>query len=88
MLARPPRSGDARGMSRSLDSPEGRLNIGAVAEHGAFEVEYAQDDEATVTTSEQDAGLMFFLTRLYTRLQQLGTVGAVDLSEYARPLEA
>jgi hypothetical protein len=32
--------------------------------------------------------LMFFLTRLYTRLQQLGTVGAVDLAAYAQPLQS
>jgi len=58
-----------------------------VAEGGSFEVLYGDDGEPTVTTSEPEAGLMFFLTRLYTRLQQLGTVGAVDLSAYARPLE-
>jgi hypothetical protein len=29
---------------------------------------------------------MFFLTRLYTRLQQLGTVTAIDLADYARDL--
>jgi hypothetical protein len=68
-------------------SSDGRLDIGAVAEHGAFEVHY---DSGTpeVTTSEPHAGLMFFLARLYTRLQQLGTVGAVDLSAYAQPLQS
>lgn len=67
--------------------PAGRLDIGAVAEHGAFEVLYDDGKPPTVTTSEPETGLMFFLTRLYTRLQQLGTVGAVDLSAYSRPLE-
>jgi hypothetical protein len=67
--------------------PAGRLDIGAIAEHGAFEVLYGEDNMPGVTMSEPEAGLMFFLTRLYTRLQQLGTVGAVDLSAYARPLE-
>lgn len=66
---------------------EGRLDIGAVAEQGAFEVTY-DAGEPELTLSEPQAGLMFFLTRLYTRLQQLGTVVAVDLSAYARPLQS
>jgi hypothetical protein len=68
-------------------SSDGSLDIGAVAEDGAFEVHY-DSGKPEVTTSEPHAGLMFFLTRLYTRLQQLGTVGAVDLSAYAQPLQS
>lgn len=65
----------------------GQLDFGVTAEHGAFEVSYG-DDGFDLTVSEAEAGLMFFLTRLYTRLQNLGTVTAIDLSEYGRPLEA
>jgi hypothetical protein len=68
--------------------PEGRLDLGAVAEAGAFEITYEADGRPHVTASDPEAWLMFFLTRLYTRLQQLGTVTAVDLAEYSRPLEA
>lgn len=68
-------------------NPLGRLNLGATAEQGAFEVSY-EGEAIEVATSEPDAGLMFFLTRLYTRLQKLGTVTAIDLAEYGRPLEA
>lgn len=67
--------------------PLGRLDLGAVADRGAFEVGYDGAD-TSVVASESDAWLMFFLTRLYTRLQQPGTVTAVDLSEYTRPLES
>ena len=47
-------------------------------------------DEQSIqsTVSESDAGLIFFLTHLYTRLQKLGTVPAIDLAEDGRPLEA
>lgn len=65
---------------------QGRLDFGAVAEDRSFEVSYPEDGDPTVAKSDAGAGLMFFLTRLYTRLQQLGTVTAVDLSAYARPL--
>jgi hypothetical protein len=68
--------------------PAGRLDLGAVAEQGAFEASYPSAGDITLSTSEPDAALMFFLTRLYSRLQQLGTVTAVDLAAYARPLEA
>ena len=67
--------------------PSGRLDLGATAEQGSFDVAY---DERSIqlTVSESDAGLIFFLTHLYTRLQKLGTVPAIDLAEYGRPLEA
>ncbi len=58
-----------------------------MAEHGAFELLYDGDGRPSVGMSEPQAGLMFLLTRLYTRLQQLGTVTAVDLSAYTQPLE-
>jgi hypothetical protein len=65
----------------------GHLDFGAVAEEGAFEVGYGEEG-ISLSVSEPDAGLIFFLSRLYTRLQSLGTVTAIDLAEYARPLEA
>jgi hypothetical protein len=63
-----------------------RLDFGATAEDGAFEVSYSEEG-AELAVSEPEGGLMFFLTHLYTRLQSLGTVPAVDLAEYSRPLE-
>jgi hypothetical protein len=65
----------------------GHLDFGAVIEEGAFDAHYA-NDLISITVSEPNAGLMFFLTRLYSRLQSLGTVTAIDLAQYARPLEA
>jgi uncharacterized protein DUF6602 len=66
----------------------GRLDLGAVAEAGSFEASHPEEGGVQLTRSEPEGGLIFFLTRLYTRLQQLGTVTAVDLSAYSRPLEA
>jgi hypothetical protein len=63
----------------------GRLDFGATAEHGSFEVSY-QAGTPQLAVSDPDGGLMFFLTHLYTRLQSLGSVTAIDLAEYARPL--
>jgi hypothetical protein len=80
--------GDALTTALAYADPAGRLDLGATAEDGAFEVGYGGEPQVELTTSEPDGGLMFFLTRLYTRLQQLGTVPAIDLAEYARPLEA
>lgn len=65
----------------------GRLDVGAVAEDGAYEASYSDEGKVELATSDADSGLMFFLTHLYTRLQQLGTVTAIDLSAYARELE-
>ena len=65
----------------------GRLDFGAVAEDGAFEASYSEEGRVELAVSDPDGGLMFFLTRLYTRLQQLGTVTAVDLAAYARQLQ-
>lgn len=64
-----------------------RIDLGATATDGAFEVSY-ESGEPELLTSDAEAGLMFFLSHLYTRLQQLGTVTAIDLAAYARPLEA
>lgn len=65
----------------------GKLDFGATAEHGAFEVSYGEHGPE-LSISETESGLVFFLTHLYTRLQSLGTVTAIDLSEYAKPLQA
>jgi hypothetical protein len=65
----------------------GRLDLGCAVVHGAFDVRHTNGGRE-ITTSEPEASLMFFLLHLFGRLQQLGTVPAVDLAEYARDLEA
>jgi hypothetical protein len=66
---------------------QGRLDLGCAIVHGAFDVRQANGGRE-ITTSEPEASLMFFVLHLFGRLQQLGTVPAIDLAEYARELEA
>lgn len=64
-----------------------RIDLGCALRHGAFDIDWS-GQQPTVTTSEPDTSLMFFLLRLFQRLQRLGTVPAVDLEAYGRSLEA
>ena len=82
-----PPFGDALISALEDADQSGRLDLGATAEQGAFDVSY-DGQTIELTLSESDAGLIFFLTHLYTRLQKLGTVPAIDLAEYGRRLEA
>lgn len=56
-----------------------KLDCGCALEHGSFDF---HDGELVVAT-EQGA-LMFFLFRLLSRLQSLGTVPAIDWAAYSR----
>lgn len=40
------------------------------------------DSDAVIEYSESDTTLLFFLFSLFTRLQRLGTVAAVDIAAY------
>ena len=62
-----------------------RLDLGCALRHGAFEVLL---DDGTVEIGEGAGALMFFLTRLFQRLQSIGSPMAIDLREYARSLQA
>ena len=66
---------------------ETRLDLGCCLRHGAFDIDWTEGSPAP-KLSEPDVSLMFFLMRLFGRLQRLGSVPAIDLAEYARPLEA
>jgi len=58
------------------------LQLGCAASHGAFEVTSTSPLDIRVSTSNT-AVMAFFLT-LLRRLQQLGTVSAIDLSAYEK----
>lgn len=65
---------------RNLSTDEAcRLDCGCALEHGCFDL---YDGELHVA-AEQGA-LMFFLFRLLSRLQTLGTVAAIDWAAYSR----
>lgn len=82
----PPFGDPLRDALAELDEPA-QIDLGATAGDGAFEVDYDRA-EPKLVVSEAEGGLMFFFTHLYTRLQQLGTVTAIDLAAYARALTA
>ena len=61
-----------------------QLDIGCALKHGAFDVVRDEHGEVWINRSAPDVSLIFFLLRLFTRLQSLGTVPAIDLGLYAR----
>jgi hypothetical protein len=67
---------------------ETRLDIGCSLRHGTFDIDWTDGDSPKITFSEARASLMFFLLRLFGRLQALGTVPAIDLTSYGQSLEA
>lgn len=82
-----PPFGDAFTGSLENSDSTGRLDLGCALLDGSFDVAYEETGQ-TISTSEAEASLMFFLLHLFRRLQQVGTVTAIDLAEYARNLEA
>lgn len=61
----------------------GRLDIGCVAGGGAWEVPTAGPDPLTVN---EDKSLVFFAMRLLARLQEMGTIPAMDYDAWSAPL--
>lgn len=67
---------------------ETRLDLGCAIGAGAFElVPPAEGVPARIDTSEGDAVLMFFLLRLFGRLQAAGSPPAIDMHEYSKTLQ-
>lgn len=74
----------------SDQSSERAIDFGCALGAGAFDTERATSSEGRglldLTVSVSDRSLSFFTMRLLHRLQQLGTVGAIDYEAYAEPL--
>ena len=64
-----------------------QLDLGFAVTHGAFEGTY-DGGEVRIEATGADRGLIFFLSRLYTRLQQMGSVPGLDLGAYDREAES
>jgi len=65
--------------------PEERLDVGCILGRCGFEVQYL--DDITVLTSEAADSLIFFFIRLLYRLQQSGTIPAIDILKYGDYLD-
>jgi hypothetical protein len=67
-------------------SAAGFLELGCAVRHGAFEAR-PMKRRVEVEVSTQDSALIFFFVRLLRRLQQVGTVPAIDYVKYTERLE-
>ena len=67
---------------------EKRIHLGCALKSGAFDVTYFDDTELAVETCGAEESLIFFFLHLISRLQQLGTVPAMDITEYAKSLDS
>jgi hypothetical protein len=65
---------------------EGRLDLGCAISHGAFEVLYEKSGTVHLDRSDKNTALIFFFLRLLERLQQCGTVPAINLRKYGKSL--
>lgn len=65
---------------------DSRVDLACVLKHGTVDVLY--DGQPHVTVSPPDCTLIFFLLKVLSRLQSVGTVPAMDLHAYAQWLES
>jgi hypothetical protein len=68
------------------DQPDRQLDLGCAPAQGAFEAFYG-GEAPRLEVSDEQAGLMFFLLRLFHSLQRIGSPMAIDLREYSKPLQ-
>ena len=66
--------------------PNKRIDFGCAIDPAAFDIEYRADGTPAVTLSGKETGLMWFFMCLLSRLQRMGTVPAIEISEYLRAL--
>lgn len=64
--------------------PWQRLNIGCALDSGSFLLQQGESFD----TSTQEEALIFFFIKLFTQLQNLGTVPAMDINLYSRALDS
>ena len=63
-----------------------RLDLGIAVEHGCFDVKHGRL-RPKITEFSAERALAAFILRLLARLQDLGTVPAIDYKQYGRLLE-
>lgn len=82
-----PPFGDAFEKALAYNDRDYRLQLGCALRHGAFEVLYDDEAEASAIEAASEGALMFLMMRLFARLQVIGSPMAIDLRAYSRPLE-
>lgn len=81
-----PPFGDASVAALSASAPDGRLDLVIGLKSGAIEVTYSSNGDALLTRANSTTCLPWFFLTLVHRLQERGTVGAVDYLEYRSAL--
>lgn len=64
-----------------------RIDIGCALSSGSFSIDYSTNS-LSIEKSTKEEALIYFFLKLLIRLQQLGTVTALDISSYARVLDS
>lgn len=62
------------------------LDLGCGLAHGAFELPEGAKADSHLVIAAADVGLAFFAMRLLARLQQMGTIPAMDINAYTSVL--
>lgn len=77
-----------RALRRGLDNltEDERIDLGCGLEHGAFELPEHTTADPGLVTADAEVGLAFFAMRLLARLQQMGTVSAMNIDAYTSVL--
>jgi hypothetical protein len=79
----PPLGDSLKTVLSKLDENK-RLDLGCALRCGGFEAKYGTS--VNLQKSESGDALIFFFIRLLHRLQQLGTIPAIDISKYGKVL--
>lgn len=82
-----PAFADPLEMALAAAPEDGRLDLICSLNHGACEVTYPEIGPFSLDRSAPDAALIFFFLRLLGRLQEVGTVSAIDLEKYSQVLK-
>ena len=65
---------------------EEQIDLGCVLRCGGFEARYQREGLPHITTGDKEAALIFFFLKLLSRLQEIGTVTALDFNVYSKAL--
>jgi hypothetical protein len=64
-----------------------RLDLGIALSKGSFDFSYTGEDKIQTKIEEGETALLYFFFNLLWRLQRLGTVPAIDYSEYLKIID-
>jgi hypothetical protein len=82
-----PPLGDSFDESIARLSTEEQIDFGCVLASGSFRCDYSGSTPKIEKTESNDSAFMFFFLTLLDKLQELGTVPAIDFKEYEKVLK-